>query len=351
MRQHIASAHGNEKPFKCAICNHRCALKHNLTQHIKRVHEKKIKNQCKECDMTFAKRDDLKFHTREVHEIDVIPVKNVSNIDLNIKVSKDNVQSDHEKKEIDGEKINNVGPVIDNSKLAIPENNNLIQSDAARDLSFENDPYNQIWYDEEKREPQFENTSKASKTNHDNAENSKTEIGKILCSKILPNRNYHGNTSNEKSHDINLDKVFKSEEKFPEKKPLACDYCDETYYDRRYLKNHIGTVHEGKNHFQCPFCDFNYSRKDVLNKHIRSCHEKTDYETNLKKLLKCPSCDYKPLKREHLRRHIKNVHQFEKTKLLKCPFCDYKPLRREHLRRHIKNVHQSVYLNKNLFCQ
>ena len=47
MRQHIASAHGNEKPFKCTICNQRCALKHNLTQHIKRVHENKMKNQCK----------------------------------------------------------------------------------------------------------------------------------------------------------------------------------------------------------------------------------------------------------------------------------------------------------------
>ena len=61
MRQHIASAHGSEKPFKCTICDHRCALKHNLSQHIKRVHEKKIKNQCKECGMTFAKRDDLRF--------------------------------------------------------------------------------------------------------------------------------------------------------------------------------------------------------------------------------------------------------------------------------------------------
>ena len=108
MRQHIASVHGNEKPFKCAICNHCFALKHNLTQHIKRVHEKKTKNHCKECDMTFATRDDLKRHTREVH---------ISNMDLNIKVSKDNVQSNREKKEIDSEKISNLGRVIGNSKL------------------------------------------------------------------------------------------------------------------------------------------------------------------------------------------------------------------------------------------
>ena len=98
MKQHIASSHGNEKPFKCTICDHRCALKHNLSQHIKRVHEKKIKNQCKECGMTFAKRDDLRFHTREVHDVNVIPVKNTSNMDPNTKVSKDNVQSDHKKK-------------------------------------------------------------------------------------------------------------------------------------------------------------------------------------------------------------------------------------------------------------
>ena len=208
MRQHIASVHGNEKPFKCAICNHCFALKHNLTQHIKRVHEKKTKNQCKECDMTFATRDDLKCHTREVH---------VSNMDLNIKISKHNVQSDHEKKEIDSEKISNLGRVIGDSKLALPKNNNLIQSDA-RDLSLENSQDNQIWYDDEKSEPQFnqsrgsifqqENTIKADETYHDNAESTKTEIGKILCSKILPNRNCHGNTSNEKSHDINLDKSF-----------------------------------------------------------------------------------------------------------------------------------------------
>ena len=162
--------------------------------------------------MTFATRDDLKCHTREVH---------VSNMDLNIKVSKYNVQSEHEKKEIDSEKISN--KKIGNSKLALPKNNNLIKSDA-RDLSLENSQDNQILYDHEKSEPQFnqnrgsvfqqENTIKADETYHDNAESTKTEIGKILCSKILPNRNCHGKTSNEKSHDLNLDKVFKSEDQF-----------------------------------------------------------------------------------------------------------------------------------------
>ena len=68
MKNHIASVHANEKPFKCEICKSSFTLKHNLNQHVAKVHEKRSKNQCKTCDRIFQNRDDLKLHMKEVHD-------------------------------------------------------------------------------------------------------------------------------------------------------------------------------------------------------------------------------------------------------------------------------------------
>ncbi len=35
LKTHVARIHSDEKPFQCNLCEHRCAVKKDLTSHIK----------------------------------------------------------------------------------------------------------------------------------------------------------------------------------------------------------------------------------------------------------------------------------------------------------------------------
>ena len=50
-------------------------------------------------------------------------------------------------------------------------------------------------------------------------------------------------------------------------------HCDYSYSLKGNLKQHIKSVHEGKNPFQCNLCDYKCTKKGILEKHRVSAHE------------------------------------------------------------------------------
>lgn len=54
---------------------------------------------------------------------------------------------------------------------------------------------------------------------------------------------------------------------------LQCPYCDKKMKEKRFLKDHIKTVHDNeKTKFQCPWCDSHCTSRGNLNKHFSSYH-------------------------------------------------------------------------------
>ena len=79
---HISTAHDENKPFQCSMCDVRFGLKHNLNRHIRQIHEKsKVvvekeesvhegakEHQCLICGKCFRKIGHLKWHKASVHD-------------------------------------------------------------------------------------------------------------------------------------------------------------------------------------------------------------------------------------------------------------------------------------------
>ena len=57
-------------------------------------------------------------------------------------------------------------------------------------------------------------------------------------------------------------------------KSQACDQCGEKFDNRRELKVHILSVHEGKQLHRCSFCTACFTAKINYKKHVISVHEK-----------------------------------------------------------------------------
>ena len=87
-----------------------------------------------------------------------------------------------------------------------------------------------------------------------------------------------------------VDEQFESEAKrstktnksFGKNKPFSCHLCQKRFLNGLNLKNHILSVHEGKNPYKCPYCNgrftrkdniIGFTRKDNLKKHIESFHK------------------------------------------------------------------------------
>ena len=62
------------------------------------------------------------------------------------------------------------------------------------------------------------------------------------------------------------------------KKPHQCSICDYNSSDKRQLKQHIASVHEGKKPHECSICDYTSSKKGNLKQHIQS--ETSNHEEN-----------------------------------------------------------------------
>ena len=56
------------------------------------------------------------------------------------------------------------------------------------------------------------------------------------------------------------------------KKSFQCEICDSHFKQKRSLKSHVSSVHEGKPPFKCEICDYRCSRKGNMKRHVESVH-------------------------------------------------------------------------------
>ena len=85
----------------------------------------------------------------------------------------------------------------------------------------------------------------------------------------------------------------------------TCDICSKSYKSKRYLTQHIQSVHE-KVKYPCNLCEYKATQQASLKRHIESVHEKVKYS--------CNQCGKEFTGRSNLKRHIGSVHK--KTKYL-----------------------------------
>ena len=97
-----------------------------------------------------------------------------------------------------------------------------------------------------------------------------------------------------------------------EKQPYTCHICENSYSDRRGLKNHLST-HKDKS-FPCQVCPKNFATLKSFKVHMR-LHE----DSNMAKPFTCSICNRGFNKKEYLTNHHR-VHSGERP--FSCEFCN-----------------------------
>ena len=138
-------------------------------------------------------------------------------------------------------------------------------------------------------------------------------------------------------HKVNLKSHIERIHK--EIKNYQCLLCDARYYERRSLKHHIQSVHEGKSH-ECTICNISLTTNRGLKKHIESVHEG-------KRPFRCDICDGRFSTKAGLKIHIKLVHESnkptdDKNKAFQCANCPSSFARISGLRSHILRLHEEI---------
>ena len=86
-----------------------------------------------------------------------------------------------------------------------------------------------------------------------------------------------------------------------------CEHCDMTFKNRRLLKKHMKSKHDGIILY-CSNCEFSTSCKRSLKRHIESIHE------NIR--LCCQNCDYDASNYISIKNHLINKHKAKSWKQL-----------------------------------
>ena len=113
---------------------------------------------------------------------------------------------------------------------------------------------------------------------------------------------------------------------------LNCEQCGEKFQNKRELKMHSISVHEGKVLYRCSICNFQNQTIQGMKTHIVFDHEK-------KNLLNC-----RP--KEILRMNL--FHQIEKSQT--CDQCGEKFENKTELKKHKLSVHEGKQLHRCSFC-
>ena len=56
-------------------------------------------------------------------------------------------------------------------------------------------------------------------------------------------------------------------------KQKTCSLCDKIFSSKQYLKQHVESIHEGKQSLKCSFCNYTYSVKGCLKGYIEAVHD------------------------------------------------------------------------------
>ena len=59
-----------------------------------------------------------------------------------------------------------------------------------------------------------------------------------------------------------------------EKKPFACQFCNDKFTPKEHLKQHVEKVHEINKPLACQYCDDEFYLKAHLRQHVEAIHKK-----------------------------------------------------------------------------
>ena len=149
--------------------------------------------------------------------------------------------------------------------------------------------------------------------------------------------------------EINSNEDFHQSNPFVgmEDNKVQCEFCQETFKNKYYLKSHVKTdhvVYGGKIQFNCTLCEKTFSQKEHLRVHIKTVHEGI-------KAFKCEFCEKSYTQVHNLKSHVKVVHEGKKA--YKCEFCDDKSftnlnnLKIHRQLKHPKEYEENIISNKN----
>ena len=114
------------------------------------------------------------------------------------------------------------------------------------------------------------------------------------------------------------------------KNPKKCDFCDDTFLYRRDRNKHITSVHK-ENTFSCKICSIVFLKEDTLKSHTSSTHEGI-------KPHKCETCDKRFSKKTSIRLHMKRFHSDQKPH--QCAICNESFRLLRGLKKHMRLKHK-----------
>jgi hypothetical protein len=120
------------------------------------------------------------------------------------------------------------------------------------------------------------------------------------------------------------------------KNPFNCSYCGDTFKKSKGLLSHLKEVHEGEKPYNCSHCNSVFSRKLNLKRHIESVHEGN-------RPFVCAICSHDFAQNNELKRHIL-VHEGKKP--YECAKCESSFTQSGHLRKHVREVHERMEENE-----
>jgi cytidine deaminase len=134
-------------------------------------------------------------------------------------------------------------------------------------------------------------------------------------------------------------------------KSQTCHQCGEKLDNKRNLKVHILSKHEGKKVYKCSICENFYFEFNKMKRHIVSVHEKDKKLLNCKpmefskmnlfqemqKSQTCDQCGDKFRGKNELKGHIISVH--DKKNLYQCSICRAYLTECGQMKRHLITVH------------
>ena len=85
------------------------------------------------------------------------------------------------------------------------------------------------------------------------------------------------------------------------KSKYNCDRCENIFYDRRYLRDHIASVHEGQKEHLCKICGKTFSYILSLKEHTNAVHGD--------KTFNCTHCGKTFAALAYMKAHTEHVHE------------------------------------------
>ena len=61
-----------------------------------------------------------------------------------------------------------------------------------------------------------------------------------------------------------------------DKKPIECEFCEATFPNRRYSRDHFIRFHHLKSFYKCATCDRRFIRRQEFLCHIENCAEENN---------------------------------------------------------------------------